>query len=175
MLSQIVAISGLLTATWFAPLVGARGATTVRLSPRVDDYVWTVTWTGPKTCPSWPCTYSYEVSAPSYSSAQGSIPLFDASCQGTVDKPLTTCSLLSGAPLAVSGNFSTFETSGVGNGLIDITATWADQASGVNTILTAVTPMQANNTNHGTWSVQPDGCPVTACATTRMRQRRSVV
>ncbi|TGJ84520.1 hypothetical protein E0Z10_g4248 [Xylaria hypoxylon] len=139
----------------------------VRLSSRADDYVWTVKWTGLKTCTSWPCGYSYEISGPTYTAAEGPIPSISAACVGTVDQPLTACSVptaQAGAVLAtVSGNFSTFETSGVGSGLIDITAKWFDQASGTNRTLTAVTPMQASTANQNTWTVQPVGCPVTDC------------
>ncbi|RWA05188.1 hypothetical protein EKO27_g9919 [Xylaria grammica] len=167
MLSQIATISGLLVASSFAPSVEAKKMAPVRLSSRADDYAWTVKWTGPSKCTSWPCGYSYEVSGPAYTAAEGSIPLFDATCVGTVDQPLAACSVPttqgSSVTATVSGNFSTFETSGVGSGLIDITATWFDQASGTNRTLTAVTPMQGSTTNQNTWTVQPSGCPVTDC------------
>ncbi|KAI1345792.1 hypothetical protein F5Y01DRAFT_45599 [Xylaria sp. FL0043] len=166
MISQIATISSLLAASLFAPAVGAEKMTAVRISSRADDYVWTVQWTGPSKCTSWPCGYSYTVSGPTYTAAGGSIPLFSATCVGTVDQPLKTCTLLStqAAPATtVSGNFSTYETSGVGSGLIDITATWLDQASGSNRTLTGVTPMQASTANQNTWTVQPEGCPLTEC------------
>ncbi|KAI1748387.1 hypothetical protein F4782DRAFT_361127 [Xylaria castorea] len=171
MFSQIVTFSGLLAATWFTSSVEAKRMSPVRLSSRASDYVWTVTWTGPSVCTSYPCGYSYEVSAPTYAAAGGSIPLIDASCRGTVDQPLQTCSLPSTQAavtfsMTVSGNFSTYETSGVGNGLIDIKATWFDQASGTNRTLSGVTPLQATTANHNTWTVEPEGCPVTDCAAT---------
>ncbi|KAI0457377.1 hypothetical protein F5B21DRAFT_92983 [Xylaria acuta] len=171
MIPQVVTFSGILAASWFAPSAEAQRMSPVRLSPRANDYVWTVTWTGPKVCTSWPCGYSYGVSAPTHAAAEGSVPLFNATCQGTVDQPLQTCSLIStqaadAAPITVSGNFSTFETSGVGSGLIDIKATWFDQASGTDRTLTGVTPMQATTANHNTWTVDPEGCPVTDCAAT---------
>jgi hypothetical protein len=72
---------------------------------------------------------AYEVVASSYSSVQGLVPSFDVSCQGVVDQPLTTCNLISSQGVTVLGNFSTYETSGVGSGLIDITASWIDQAT----------------------------------------------
>ncbi|KAJ8107791.1 hypothetical protein ONZ43_g6627 [Nemania bipapillata] len=128
MLSSIPMISGLLAASCFASSVGAERTGPVRLSTRTNEYLWTVKWTGPSICTSWPCGYSYEVSGPTYTAETGSVPLIDATCVGTVDQPLTACTLGS-ALVTVSGNFSTFETSGVGNGLIDITATWVDQAS----------------------------------------------
>ncbi|KAI1131815.1 hypothetical protein F5Y10DRAFT_35552 [Nemania abortiva] len=168
MLSQVAAISSLLAASWFASSVGAERTGPVRLSPRADDYVWTVTWTGPKICTSWPCGYSYDISGPTYTAAAGAIPSIDATCVGTVDQPLAACSLHSmqagSAAMTVSGNFSTYETSGVGNGLIDITATWLDQASGATRKLTGVTPLQATAANNNTWTVQPNGCPVSDCA-----------
>ncbi|KAI0426044.1 hypothetical protein F5Y09DRAFT_346083 [Xylaria sp. FL1042] len=167
MISQIATISSLLAASLFAPIVGAERMTAVRILPLADDYVWTVQWTGPSKCTSWPCGYSYTVSAPTYTGAEGSIPLFDATCVGTVDQPLKTCTLLStragSAAATVSGNFSTYETSGVGSGLIDITATWIDEASGASRTLTGVTPMQASTANQNTWTVQPEGCPLTEC------------
>ncbi|KAI0409954.1 hypothetical protein F4802DRAFT_542794 [Xylaria palmicola] len=168
MFSRILTISGLLVASLLTPCE-AKTMSAIRFSTRADGYIWTVTWTGPKTCTSWPCSYSYEVSAPAYTAAGGSIPFFDATCQGTVDQLLASCSLLStqaagAAPVTVSGNFSTFETSGVGSGLIDITASWLDQASGMGRTLTGVTPLQATATNHNTWTVQPQGCPLTDCA-----------
>ncbi|KAF2972478.1 hypothetical protein GQX73_g1115 [Xylaria multiplex] len=167
MFSQVATISGLLAALLFTPSVEARRLAPVRLSSRADDYVWTVKWTGPSKCTSWPCGYSYEVSGPTHTAAEGSIPLFDATCVGTVDQPLAACSIpttqAGSISAAVSGNFSTFETSGVGSGLIDITATWFDQASGTNRTLTATTPMQASTANKNTWTVQPKGCPVTDC------------
>ncbi|KAI0108922.1 hypothetical protein GGR51DRAFT_513584 [Nemania sp. FL0031] len=163
MLSQVVTLSSLLAASWFASSVGAERTGPIRLLSRADDYVWTVTWTGPKICTSWPCGYSYEVSGPTYAAASGSIPSIDATCVGTVDQPLAACSLLSAqagaAALTVSGNFSTYETSGVGSGLIDITASWVDQASGATRKLTGVTPMQGT-----TWTVEPSGCPLSDCA-----------
>ncbi|KAI1163161.1 hypothetical protein F5B18DRAFT_327875 [Nemania serpens] len=170
MLSRIATISSLLAAAWFAFPVEAESTAMapIRLLPRADDYIWSITWTGPKTCTSWPCGYSYTVSAPTYTAAAGSVPSIDASCKGTVDQPLVACSLLStqagAAPVAISGNFSTYETSGVGNGLIDITATWLDQASGASRTLKGVTPMQASSANHNTWTVQPEGCPLSDCA-----------
>ncbi|RYC55856.1 hypothetical protein CHU98_g10349 [Xylaria longipes] len=178
MISQIVTFSGLLAASWFASSVEAQRMSPVRLSPRANDYAWTVTWTAPNVCTSWPCGYSYEVSAPTHAVAEGSVPFFDAACQGTVDQTPKTCSLLSTqaagtAPITVTGNFSTFETSGVGSGLIDIKVTWFDQAS----TLTGVTPLQASTANHNTWTVDPEGCPVTHCAaanTTRVVRRGSL-
>ncbi|TRX91396.1 hypothetical protein FHL15_007620 [Xylaria flabelliformis] len=154
MFSQIVTFSGLLAATWFTSSAEAQKLSPVRLSSRANDYTWTITWTGP----------TYEVSAPTHDAAGGSVPLIDATCQGTVDQPLQSCSLLSttASPITVVGNFSTYETSGVGNGLIDIKATWFDQAS----TLTGVTPLQATTANHNTWTVDPEGCPVTDCAAT---------
>ncbi|KAI0466131.1 hypothetical protein F4859DRAFT_332959 [Xylaria cf. heliscus] len=179
MLSQIVTFSGLLAVSWFTPSVEAQRMAPVRLSPRATDYVWTVTWTGPKVCTSWPCSYSYEVSGPAHDAVAGSVPLFDATCQGTVDQPLQTCSLAStqaadAAPITVSGNFSTYETSGVGNGLIDIKATWVDQASGAIRTLTGVTPLQASTENINTWTVDPEGCPVTDCTAARAVRRGSL-
>ncbi|KAI1737693.1 hypothetical protein F4680DRAFT_427624 [Xylaria scruposa] len=168
MFSQIVTVSGLLAATWFTSSAQAQRMSPVRLSARADDYTWTITWTGPSVCTSWPCSYSYEISGPTHDAAGGSIPLIDASCQGTVDQPLQACSLLStgASPITVVGNFSTYETSGVGNGLIDIEATWLDQASGTERTLTGVTPLQATAANQNTWTVDPEGCPVTDCAAT---------
>ncbi|KAI0903269.1 hypothetical protein F4824DRAFT_453908 [Ustulina deusta] len=167
MLSKIATVSGLLAASLFAPSVEAKRMSPVRILPRADDYIWTLQWTGPKTCTSWPCGYSYTVSGPTYATAGGPIPLLDATCVGTVDQPLKACTLLSTPPgfaaATVSGNFSTYETSGVGSGLIDITATWLDQASGTTRTLTGVTPMQASTTNQNTWTVEPEGCPVTEC------------
>jgi hypothetical protein len=165
MLSQIATIACLLAASLLTSPAEARRIAPIRFSRRADEYLWTVTWTGPKTCTSYPCSYSYEVSAPTY----GSVPAFDATCEGTVDQPLQICSVLTtGAAVAaattVSGNFSTFETSGVGSGLIDISVTWFDQAFGANRTLTGVTPMQASSANHNTWTLNPRGCPVTDCA-----------
>ncbi|KAI8629633.1 hypothetical protein F5Y19DRAFT_72475 [Xylariaceae sp. FL1651] len=181
MLTHLVTIPGLLAVVGFVRLVGAVD-TTVHISPRAGDYVWTLTWTAPRSCPSWPCTYSYEVSAPSYSSAEGSIPPFDASCQGTVDQPLKACTLLSNqgdsaAAAAISGNFSTYETSGVGSGLITIIATWLDQTSGTTRKVTGVTPMQASDANNNTWDVYPEGSPITDTApnATATRSRRRVL
>ncbi|KAI0390638.1 hypothetical protein F5Y17DRAFT_51195 [Xylariaceae sp. FL0594] len=162
MLAQLATTSGLLLAACLAPLAEAKG-TTIRPYPRAD-YAWTIKWTA-GACPSWPCTFSYEVSAPSYTSPQGNIPLFDATCEGTVDQPLSECTLLSpqqqadANALVVSGNFSTYETSGVGAGLVDVTATFYDQMSGTYKTLTAVTPKSPTNT----WQVTPSGCPVTYC------------
>ncbi|KAJ3557684.1 hypothetical protein NPX13_g9878 [Xylaria arbuscula] len=130
MLLQLVT-SGLLAAvSLFAPSVEAKKMTAVRFVTRADDYLWTVQWTGPTKCTSWPCGYSYRVTGPTYTAAEGSIPFFNATCVGTVDKPLQACTLQPGsAAAAVSGNFSTYETSGVGSGLIDVTATWIDMTS----------------------------------------------
>ncbi|KAJ2992919.1 hypothetical protein NUW58_g2009 [Xylaria curta] len=168
MLYQIATFSSLLAASWFTASVEAKSLTPVRLSSRASDYIWTITWTGPSKCTSWPCSYSYQVSAPTHTTTQGSIPFFDASCEGIVDQPLQACSLLSvegaDSTLAVSGNFSTFETSGVGSGLIDIAVEWFDQTPRLNRTLTGVTPMQASTANHNTWTVDPAGCPVTDCA-----------
>ncbi|KAI1114490.1 hypothetical protein F5Y14DRAFT_451031 [Nemania sp. NC0429] len=170
MLSRIATVWSLLVASWFAASAQAErtAMAPVRLLPRADDYIWSITWTGPKTCTSWPCGYSYTVSAPAYTAAAGSVPSIDASCKGTVDQPLVACALpatqASAASVAISGNFSTYETSGVGNGLIDITATWIDQASGTSRTLKGVTPLQANSANHNTWTVQPEGCPLSDCA-----------
>ncbi|KAI0441984.1 hypothetical protein F4803DRAFT_388912 [Xylaria telfairii] len=169
MLSQAITFSALVAASWFTSSVEAQRMNPVRLAPRANDYVWTVTWTGAKVCTSWPCGYSYQVSGPLLAAAEGEVPLFDATCQGTVDQPLQTCSLLStqaadAASFTVSGNFSTYETSGVGSGLIDIQATWIDQASGTSRTLVGVTPMQATTANANKWTVSPEGCPVTACA-----------
>ncbi|KAI1419868.1 hypothetical protein F5Y12DRAFT_186440 [Xylaria sp. FL1777] len=167
MLSQIATTSAFLAALLLAPSVGAERMTIVRMAPRADDYLWTVEWTGPSKCTAWPCGYSYTVSGPTYTATEGSIPFIDATCVGTVDQPLKTCTLLStqagSAQATISGNFSTFETSGVGSGLIDITATWVDQASGLSRTLTGVTPMQASTANKNTWTLQPEGCPVTEC------------
>ncbi|KAK5630583.1 hypothetical protein RRF57_006298 [Xylaria bambusicola] len=168
--------------------------TAVRFETRANDYLWTVQWTGPTKCTSWPCGYckyftlrpppaeilisphvcelevanisrkAYRLSGPAYTAAEGSVPFFNATCTGTVDQPLRACTLLPGSvATAVSGNFSTFETSGVGSGLIDVTATYIDPASGSNRTLTAVTPMQANAANQNAWMVEPQGCPVSAC------------
>ncbi|KAI1818227.1 hypothetical protein GGS20DRAFT_529050 [Poronia punctata] len=175
MLSNIVAAAGLLVAASFAPLVEA--GTTIRASSRPDTYAWTIEWTaGP--CRSWPCSFSYHVTAPSFSSPQGPIPLFDATCKGPVDKALTQCQLLTTPKadqpaLVVSGNFSTYETSGVGAGLIDITATFFDFESGTYRTLTVVTP---KNSTSNKWDVKPDGCPLTYCvlpdnSTTTMTER----
>ncbi|KAI1187619.1 hypothetical protein F5B17DRAFT_314120 [Nemania serpens] len=183
MLSRIAIVSSLLAASLFASSAEAErtAMAPIRLLPRTDDYIWTITWTGPNVCTSWPCGYSYTVSAPTYTAAAGSIPPIDTSCKGTVDQPLVACSLLStpvgAAPVAISGNFSTYETSGVGNGLIDITATWLDQASGASRTLKGVTPMQASSANHNTWTVQPSGCPLSDCAAaneTRALKRGSI-
>ncbi|GAP85431.1 hypothetical protein SAMD00023353_1000770 [Rosellinia necatrix] len=179
MFSRIATVSCLLIASWLTSSVEGRKMAPIRLVPRADDYVWTIKWTGPRTCTSWPCGYSYEVSAPTYTGSEGSVPSFDAACRGTVDQPLQACTLASGqvagtVMATVSGNFSTFETSGVGSGLIDIAATWFDQASGTNRTLTGVTPMQASSANQNTWTLTPRGCPVSDCPgtnTTRSLRR----
>ncbi|KAI0513030.1 hypothetical protein F5B22DRAFT_283957 [Xylaria bambusicola] len=166
MLSQLATLSGLLAVvSLFTPSVeAAKKMTAVRFETRANDYLWTVQWTGPTKCTSWPCGYSYRVSGPTYTAAEGAVPFFNATCTGTVDKPLQACTLQPGsAAVAVSGNFSTFETSGVGSGLIDVTARYIDQASFSNRTLTAVTPMQASAANQNTWTVEPQGCPVSAC------------
>ncbi|KAI0876910.1 hypothetical protein GGS24DRAFT_449415 [Hypoxylon argillaceum] len=167
MLSRIATLSGLLAVSWFTS-VGAERTGPVRISSRADDYLWTVKWTGPSICTSWPCGYSYEVSGPTYTAEAGAIPFIDATCVGIVDQPLVACTLFSAqassAVMTVSGNFSTYETSGVGNGLIDITATWQDQATGKARTLTGVTPLQATAANQNTWTVEPEGCPVSNCA-----------
>ncbi|KAI0198595.1 hypothetical protein F4808DRAFT_257700 [Astrocystis sublimbata] len=169
MLLKAATFSGFLVALCFTASVDAQVSSPVRLSPRADNYVWTVTWTGPKKCTSWPCAYSYKVSAPSYTTDKGLVPIFDATCVGTVDQQLKTCSLSTTQadadtfPVTVSGNFSTYQTSGVGSGLIDIKATWFDQESGANRTLQGTTPMQANTANLNTWMVDPEGCPITHC------------
>ncbi|KAI0599919.1 hypothetical protein F4775DRAFT_548893 [Biscogniauxia sp. FL1348] len=159
-----------------------------------DEYAWTLTWTGPKTCAKVPCPYSYNVSGPQYTtstsgSAAVAIPSFGGSCAGTVDEGLAWCQLESGASgdddegPALAGNFSTYETSGVGSGQIAVALAWVDEPSGEHFTLTAVTPLQANEENQNTWEAHPTGCPLTGgedCApapatsngTSRRRQRR---
>ncbi|KAI0975456.1 hypothetical protein F4678DRAFT_420327 [Xylaria arbuscula] len=182
MLSHITPLSALLAASLFAFSVQAETTAPMRIATRADDYLWTVQWTGPSICTSWPCGYSYTVSAPTYTTTSGSIiPSFGATCVGTVDQPLKTCTLLSSAQQqqsassVVSGNFSTYETSGVGNGLIDITAKWVDQASGANRTLTGVTPLQATTANQNTWTVQPEGSPLTEGTNATRRLRRGAL
>ncbi|KAI1079020.1 hypothetical protein F5B20DRAFT_545863 [Whalleya microplaca] len=142
------------------------------------DYVWTFTWTGSQSCPQWPCTYSYNVSGPVYTSATGPIPSFNASCAGTVDQPVQECELSSwlssegGSKPTISGNFSTFETSGVGAGVVAITATWFSEKYSRNLSLTGSSPLQVNDENHGTWDIEPTGCPLTTCLPTNATMRR---
>ncbi|CAJ2499855.1 Uu.00g027080.m01.CDS01 [Anthostomella pinea] len=136
---------------------------------RAADYAWTFAFTGAKTCPGWPCQYSYNLTAPLYSSSTASIPAFAASCAGTIDQPLQACQLLafSAAPgsrsemRAVAGNFSSYETSGDGRGVLAVTATWFDDVQNKSLTITGVTPVEANDGS--TWDVQPTGCPLTAC------------
>ncbi|KAI1297069.1 hypothetical protein F5Y03DRAFT_369949 [Xylaria venustula] len=181
MLSQIPTLSTLLAASLFASSVHAERTAPMRIATRADDYLWTVKWTGPSICTSWPCGYSYTVSAPTYTTTSGSvIPSFGATCVGTVDQPLKTCTSLSSAQQStsssvVAGNFSTYETSGVGNGLIDITATWVDQSSGANQTLTGVTPLQATTANQNTWTLQPEGSPLTEGTNATRRLRRGAL
>ncbi|KAI1252109.1 hypothetical protein MGN70_006681 [Eutypa lata] len=119
---------------------------------------------------------TYELSGPQYSDTNGSIPAFRASCTGTVDQPLKACNLseVAGAgagagaaavgeggtspssPL-VSGNFSTYETSGVGPGLVAIVMTWFSDEYSRNLTLTGSTPLQVNEENNGTWDIYPGG------------------
>ncbi|KAI1496005.1 hypothetical protein F5X99DRAFT_401701 [Biscogniauxia marginata] len=141
-------------------------ATASNLAVRADEYTWKLTWTGPETCPEVPCPYSYEVSGPRYSSPEGSIPSFTATCEGTVDEPLKACELGThegASEPAISGNFSTYETSGVGPGQIIITATWFEEKYNEDLTLTGVSPMQASEENQGTWDLYPGGCPLTDC------------
>ncbi|KAI1170671.1 hypothetical protein F4777DRAFT_102933 [Nemania sp. FL0916] len=155
MLSRIAAISGLLAASWFGSSVNAERLAPARRVPPADKYVWTVTWTGPKTCPSWPCSFSYIVVAPAYNATSNSIPPFEAECGGTVDLPLQPCYSTQGW-VKIEGNFSTFETSGVGSGLIDIHARWGDRDSHLPRELVGITPMQASSANNNTWTVHPE-------------------
>ncbi|KAI1338315.1 hypothetical protein F5Y15DRAFT_125313 [Xylariaceae sp. FL0016] len=47
------------------------GTPTLGIVPRSPgDYSWTITWMAPRSCGKFPCTYSYNVSAPSYDSAE---------------------------------------------------------------------------------------------------------
>ncbi|KAI3316822.1 hypothetical protein HD806DRAFT_516524 [Xylariaceae sp. AK1471] len=168
MLHQLVSISALLVSVVFVfPVLveGTQGSTQLPPHPPhpPQQYVWTITWTGPPTCHSWPsCTFSYDVFAPRYSSPRGSIAAFDAKCRGIVDLPLTYCDVYSpeAGAILIRGNFTS--TGGrVGySGFIDLTAFWID-LSGASRMLTAVTHTQSSKQNHGTWTAHPHGCPVT--------------
>ncbi|KAI1636489.1 hypothetical protein F4809DRAFT_382194 [Biscogniauxia mediterranea] len=129
-----------------------------------ESYAWTFTWTGPKTCDEVPCLYSYNVSGPRYTTTTTSttIPSFGGSCAGTVDEPLARCESGSGSGgPALAGNFSSYETSGVGAGQIVVALAWVNEQSGAHLTLTGVTPLQASAENHNTWEAYPTGCPLT--------------
>ncbi|KAI5920743.1 hypothetical protein F4810DRAFT_405755 [Camillea tinctor] len=151
-----VAVPGLASALALASLAGA-----THHSAADAGYAWTFTWTGPKTCDKVPCSYSYDVSGPRYT-APGNveIPPFSTSCSGSVDEALAWCGAdaetSSGEP-AVAGNFSTYETSGVGAGEISVAVSWVDGGSTKYFTLTAATPLQASA---GTWTAYPTGCPL---------------
>ncbi|KAI1490474.1 hypothetical protein F5X96DRAFT_669670 [Biscogniauxia mediterranea] len=153
---------------------------TVRADSNDEHYAWTFTWTGPKTCDAVPCPYSktaklsnnnpaYNVSGPGYTvtttttTTTTTIPSFAGSCAGTVDEPLARCEVGSGSGSGsgdLAGNFSSYETSGVGAGQIVVALAWVDEQSGAHLTLTGVTPLQASAENHNTWEAYPTGCPL---------------
>ena len=57
MLPQLITSSLLAAVSLFAPSIEAKKMTAVRFVTRADDYLWTVQWTGPTKCTSWPCGY----------------------------------------------------------------------------------------------------------------------
>ncbi|KAH9996186.1 hypothetical protein F4779DRAFT_187806 [Xylariaceae sp. FL0662B] len=141
-----------------------------------DEYAWTFTWTGSQSCPQWPCPYSYDVSGPAYTADAAAIPSFSVSCAGTVDQPVKECEARSpggsAQPPVVSGNLSTYETSGVGAGLVAITASWFSVEYNRTLTLTGSSPLQVSDENHGTWDISPTGCPLTGCPVTDATTRR---
>lgn len=48
--------------------------------------------------------------------------------------------------------------------MVLLTGFFSCENSGANRTLTGVTPMQASSANHNTWTLNPQGCPVTDCA-----------
>ncbi|KAI0126755.1 hypothetical protein BJ170DRAFT_417738 [Xylariales sp. AK1849] len=133
-----------------------------RLQPRNSTYTWAIAWRE-STCSSWPCKYLYDVEGPQYvSQSAGVIPYFLATCLGTVDKPLVECQSAEPNPSTVAasgkpqvlGNFSTYETSGVGAGVITVTFMFQSTEVNGSITLTASTPLQTGN-----WTVSPSGLP----------------
>ncbi|KAI1324802.1 hypothetical protein F5Y16DRAFT_288128 [Xylariaceae sp. FL0255] len=143
-------------------------------SATAANYTWTLKWTGPQVCTSYPCPYSYNVTGSKYIIGARTIPPFRASCKGIVDEPLTDCTLASPDDEVAMGNFSSFETSGVGAGVITFSAEWLDMAtcrvisekkwpnmgSGENETIKASTPMKGTTANNETWVIDLGPCPL---------------
>ncbi|KAH9887493.1 hypothetical protein F4778DRAFT_429477 [Xylariomycetidae sp. FL2044] len=145
---------------WLLASMAASVDVTAPPQPVADEYAWTFKWTVTKGCSSWPCPYSYDVSGPAYANSKGAVPSFATSCAGDVDKPLKACNNTPDAAMALSGNFSTYETSGVGSGVVAITARWFSDQYRQNLTLSVSTPLESQA---DPWSMHPSGCPLTDC------------